>query len=333
MISAYNSIYVTKRVTNIFGNNSTISRNVIRGRADLTKFYKTYFFKLRQAQSSDIKTNSYLINKYIKSLPVDLRVHVDSKLDPNLGTDTVLYNVTQLLLAIKSSLITWSYSFESSKIANYNKYLLTFISQLPIIRTKFSTTTTYHIIDFMKPYHVELVEQNDYLLKVKTKFDSVYIDDWYYGFIQNFLEVSVLVISEDIKFQSSEIEIDSQPIINSIVNIVDLIKKEENIYRDEYLLSLIKHQATLTLISEYIKFQTQFKTTDQQSIINSIVNNIGLFNDESIIDTNDEYFSNLTFESASQQILSHNTELKLDNFIAAENIFAVDRFNLTYIPP
>ena len=95
-----------------------------------------------------------------------------------------------------NSIITWSAISRNKKIENNVGYLLDI---LPRLSFSYKTSSTYHIIDFMKPFHVELLTQYVDSIRVKDMFNSIIIDEKIRILIE-FSKTSLTNISEDIEF-------------------------------------------------------------------------------------------------------------------------------------
>lgn len=116
--------------------------------------------------------------------------------DGRIGADPELkkQNVNQLLGEIFNSLMTWSVVSTNKHINNYFHYLADILPQIAILASK---TPTYVIIDFIKPYHVELVDRSSSKMKVNDKFNSLFTDHEYSFMIQMFKH-SIVQISDNI---------------------------------------------------------------------------------------------------------------------------------------
>jgi hypothetical protein len=203
--------------------------NSIDSRESLSMYYKTYFHGLRKYVPDNAIPIDLLLEKYENILPEDLLGYLNTKLDPSLSKDDLLYNANNLLNSLKSSLITWSYSFQDISISKYNKFLVSFVNQLPFIRINFNNTASYHLLNFLKPYHAELVILEDFLLSVKSKLDSILIDHKRISFSVDDREVTTSYISQYYQHNTIKEENDSFPIINSSINIIDIPIKELNV--------------------------------------------------------------------------------------------------------
>jgi hypothetical protein len=230
--------------------------NSINSRNKLSEYYKTYFYGLRKNVPDNNIPIDLLLEKYENILAEDLLGYLNTKLDPSLNKDDLLYNANNLLNSLKSSLITWSYSFQDISISKYNKFLVSFVNQLPFIRINFNNTTSYHLLNFLKPYHAELVILEDFLLSVKSKLDSVLIDHETASFSLDNRGVTASYISQYYQHDIIKEENDSFPIINSIVNIIDIPVKELNVAGiDEYDFIIKSFYHSLINLSNYYLFR------------------------------------------------------------------------------
>jgi hypothetical protein len=80
-----------------------------------------------------------------------------------------------------NSLITWSYTLyinNPSFQKDYSKFIDIFIAQLPFIYQSLLDSSSYLLIDHFKPYHAEIVLNENYgLLKIQDKFNRIFLDD------------------------------------------------------------------------------------------------------------------------------------------------------------
>lgn len=107
------------------------------------------------------------------NLGKDLIEYIDKRLtEIEVGSD-ISVEANKLLDEIYNSLVTWSVVSEDSDVNDYFHYFLDMLSFLVIQPEK---TGTYRIMNFLKPFHVELTGQGRVLYRNMSKFNSAFFD-------------------------------------------------------------------------------------------------------------------------------------------------------------
>ena len=108
-----------------------------------------------------------------ENLGKDLIEYVDGRLENiEVGSD-ISIEADKLLNEVYNSFITWSVISNGEGVAKYIHYFTDF---LPFLMITPENTATFRVLNFMKPYHVELTGQGREIFRVKDKFNAVYAD-------------------------------------------------------------------------------------------------------------------------------------------------------------
>ena len=220
-------------------------------REDLTNFYNKWIKPFEEEDDNDEVDLEILLQKYKSLLPSDLMEYIDSFLSV---TDRIILerNAVLLLSAIRNSLITWSYSFSSDFISKYNRYLLTFMDQLTTIKVNFNQTTTYAMLMFLKPLHAELVYIEDFLVLVKNKFNSVYMDHNRDTLFDIIVPLAIQCNISDYMFQEiTLVTNDNLKIIQNQLQTIVYRKRKKYFIKDTNLTIVNSNINILTQISDY----------------------------------------------------------------------------------
>ena len=213
---------------------------------DVNKFRKKYSEIFTTYVNNEQQTSKDLIVTYSLELPIDLVTYLDSQIVDKLSAETVLDD-------LYDSLITWMFTLQE-KYDTYREFFQIFIGQLPLLNISLSDSVSYLLINHLKPYHTEIILNDNYSsLYIKDKFNSVLNDHFYlFKFLLEKITLSHYshYIFERLKFNDTS----SFPIITSLNNSVFKLLKE--------------HQVT---ISKLQKVQT--KTKNKHSLINISVSN------------------------------------------------------------
>jgi len=218
----------------------------IKTRSDITKFRRKYAEIFKTYTINDQQTSKDLISSYSLELPSDLISYLDLQIIDKITAELVLDD-------LYNSLITWMFSLQE-KYDTYREFLQIFIGQLPLLNVSLFNSTSYLLINHLKPYHSEIVLNDNYSsLYIKDKFNSI-LTDHFYLFNLLLQKVSISQCSYYI-FKHMEFKDNSSlPIIASLVNTIFKIIEQQKI-----------------TITELKKFLT--KTNNKNSI--SHINDIG----------------------------------------------------------
>jgi len=100
---------------------------------------------------------------------------------------------SQILDELYNSVITWSFLTDDPKV---KKYVHHAVDTLPLLSIVPENTPTYILVDFIKPYHVELLTKAAAVVRINDKFNSMYPGDIYKLFIE-MVEASIFSLTHD----------------------------------------------------------------------------------------------------------------------------------------
>ena len=145
-----------------------VEYDAIKDQATCRAFEVKYFNLFRSVVNNPAIDSTQIELECQYLIPNDLYEYVNTSMesDPTNNIIDELYN----------SLITWFYSLKTI-YDDYKYFFQVFASQLPLIQTKIEDSTTFLLINHLKPYHVELVLKDLCAsLKVDDKFNNLYLD-------------------------------------------------------------------------------------------------------------------------------------------------------------
>lgn len=245
----------------------------VNNRRSLTKFYNTYLSVFDDIQ---IDIGKYTAEKicalYENILDPSLVEYVNFRLAENTlnRPEKMLINADYILDQIYNSLITWEYDiYESPSTFEYIGY---FLSILPLMYLKFENTTPYILIDYLKPFHVELVVENKDLVNIRDKFNQVFYDSEKV-FYSNSIYFQLLVIAYNYSNivnvkQDDNFVITQNRQFNQILDVI----KEHYLIKDDFNLIITDPKISLLNISNYFNLYFKSKFYDNYLIQTDSIN-------------------------------------------------------------
>ena len=226
--------------------------DAINNQSSCRAFEETYLNLFKTVVNNAAINSPELQLEYEYLIPADLFQYVKTRADDVIDE---LYN----------SLITWFYSLKDI-YDTYKYFFQIFALQLPLIKTKIEDSTTYLLIEHLKPYHVEIV-LNDLSesLTIRDKFNNLYIED-YFKLQYKLYNVSLAHQSHNLLSKIFLSLMDSSPITSSDfnININILHNLFTNIIANDNKFKLIfRNPITFEPISDSIDLKILIATTEE----------------------------------------------------------------------
>jgi hypothetical protein len=216
-------------------------------------FYKEKIEEVfEQFQTTPINyTQEQWTDVFKDSLGKDLIEYVDNRMtNIETGSDITRETIT-ILDEVYNSIITWSVTSGDQDVKNYLHY---FTDLLPLLMVQPEKTATFRILNFLKPFHVELTGQGRQILEVNDKFNAIYADERW-NFVIKMPDVTLHNMSHHFMqkvslplYSQKEIIQDAYFIINHYIEMINDIT-------DEYNFVTTKRDETLAAFS-YKEIQT-----------------------------------------------------------------------------
>ena len=182
-------------------------------------FYKEVIEDVfKQFQRTPIEYTQDEWTKVFKdALGKDLIEYVDGRMtDIEVGSD-ISIEANKLLDEIYNSLITWNVTSDDPDITNYFHY---FLDMLPFLIVQPEKTGTFRVMNFLKPFHVELTGQGRIIYDVHDKFNSV-LPDNKFNYIMQMSKASMNHVSHQLMQKASYAQYDTQSLINDFHYIIN----------------------------------------------------------------------------------------------------------------
>ena len=157
--------------------------------------FKDYYPLKFEIQHSNLK------NYFRNILNKDLLDYFDNRINSSIDKNQELIFILDELY---NSIISWTIIVNDELV---NKHFHFLLNVLPQVSFTVNKSSTYHILQFFKPHHVELLTQFSERIRIKDKFNSEILNDKK-RLIVKLLNVNLLNIADTILFN-----------INFIINI------------------------------------------------------------------------------------------------------------------
>jgi len=135
----------------------------------LADVFGTYFTVTTTTDSSGMLSVLALLDP-------DLAVYLDNRISTIEDSDKQKLEINIILTEIYNSLGLY---VQTCGITNFTKYSNYLLSYLPQITVRPEDTTTYLILDSVKPYHTQLYTESKTGIKCNDKFNSVWLSDMF----------------------------------------------------------------------------------------------------------------------------------------------------------
>ncbi|MBC8427400.1 MAG: hypothetical protein H8D97_00765 [Proteobacteria bacterium] len=147
----------------------------------------------------------------------------------------------KLLNEVYNSIVTWSTISDNPDISKYIHYFLDF---LPFLMINPEETSTFKVLNFLKPFHVELIGQGRAVYRVHDKFNVVYADQEF-NFIIEMTKASLNQISHKLINKFNYSYYNSQTLINDFYYIINHYMEMLVPIFDEFEPKIIDRRETL----------------------------------------------------------------------------------------
>jgi len=306
----------------------------IHDRKSLTKFQTTYLTSFEELQiDPGVYTSNQLSELYESILDPSLLEYIDFRLAENTidKPEKLAVNADFLLDMIYNSFITWEYSFD-----DYNKsfeYIGYFLSLLPLMYLKFETTAPYVLIDYLKPYHTELLIRNQDIVRVKDKFNQLYYDSEKV-FRLKFLEYSMLNVSSNFFNIMSTLHFDNSFAVHDISCLIfQIIFSKIQEIRHNCSINICQEDSSLQPISQYSRFMLNMEMQyDNPTIRQDMVPIVNCVPVELITQPKEYYALMAKQEDSSSLYISQYSNHNI-NVVGYDAIHLVHKVYITYSPP
>jgi hypothetical protein len=236
-------------------------------------------------------------------------------------------NASQVLDELYNSVITWTFLTDDIKVKEYAHYV---VDSLPLLAITPENTPTYIMIDFIKPYHVELLAKAAAVLRINDKFNSLYPGDEYSLFV-DMVEASIFSLTHHFAGELNLIANSNDKIIASnhreeleiLYNNLIFLKDEA---KDLYIKM---EEATVIEHSHKIENDLKLETNNNNKIVSSFGLDISKLHEDliNIQDRIKQLF--ISMESASVNEYSHYTSKReIDNMRHTSEFTQSHTFNL-----
>jgi len=143
--------------------------------------------------------------------------YVDGRMENiEVGSD-ISIETNKLLDEIYNSLITWSVTNDNPDVKNYFHY---FLDMLPFLIIQPEKTGTFRVMNFLKPFHVELTGQGRIIYEINDKFNSVLADNKF-SFLLEMSKATLNTTSHQLMQKVIRPHYDTQAMINDFYYIIN----------------------------------------------------------------------------------------------------------------
>lgn len=176
--------------------NSIINKyNALRTADEITNFYITYVEDVfRTSIPSTIHTISTLKKSVQYSVDSDLVSYVDEQIA---SATNITSEIILLLQELRNSIIIHIEADGGVLMQQYKNYILSMFEMSFLSPT---TTTSYKMINFLKPFHTQLIAKKQQVVTNKSKFNNAGVLDSYRMFVIRDYPGTVYQISDDVFF-------------------------------------------------------------------------------------------------------------------------------------
>ena len=162
--------------------------DAIDSREEFLEFYNRWF---KNKFKEFFRKNSYdtheTMFRVINMLKRDFATYIDDRInDSNDSKETIRDLLEEILASI--DLKTHRFQSPPDKASRWKRWIDLFISYLPQVVLDPRDTTTYLMLQTLKPYHVELIPRAIQTVRVEDKFNTIYFDEYqtyYFKWTQN----------------------------------------------------------------------------------------------------------------------------------------------------
>lgn len=239
---------IIDRYNNI-GIQNTINRDFDTSLNDRDELYKDISNAFYTFSDSSATTLEEMYNE-LKVMNASLLLYIDNRiLNTSIGTKA---EVNLILTEIYSSLILYASGYSADTY--FPQYVDYFLRYLPQIRINPEDTVTHTIIYNLKPFHVELYNNNNIGLSVQDKFNQVFIDDEKENSILfKLILASVLTFSDEMLSEYVFNGISDMTLLdNNIFNLIANLSDDSYIFTDDITNEVNLQNASVANISDSV---------------------------------------------------------------------------------
>ena len=272
-------------------------------------FYKEKIEEIfQQFQVTPIEyTQEQWTDTFKDNLGKDLIGYVDNRMT-NIETGSDVTRETIAILdEVYNSIITWSVTSGDQDVKDYLHY---FTDLLPLLMVQPEKTATFRILNFLKPFHVELTGQGRQILEVNDKFNAIYADERW-NFVIKMPDVTLHNMSHPFMQKVSLPLYSQKEIIQDAYFIINAYMKMVHDIINEFKMTTIKRNATLAA----------FSYNEIKSLMNKLITNLHIFDEIPV-------FRSLGYESEFNYEDFFHPITKIPKTII-EDIFDIYKFEMT----
>ena len=155
------------------------------------KYIEDVFKKVAPTSISDLTT---LRKSLLYSVDIDLINYIETQLETATDIETEIVSIMQ---EIRESIVVHILNNEDDLMHEYKEDLLNAFELSIIVPDK---TTTYKLIDFIKPFHTQIVAERRQIISNRSKFNNAGILDHYRMFVIRDYRPTICAISDDVYF-------------------------------------------------------------------------------------------------------------------------------------
>jgi hypothetical protein len=272
---------LTKPIISEFGQIKNIQDTNYRTRLD--KFYKERIYNIfNQFQLTNFnKTQQEWTSIFKEKYGYKLINYIDNKLDNPIIGSTSKTEANKIFNVLYSALVTYTSSKSELEKELIEKY---FLDVFPFIIIEPKSTPSFKVLDFIKPFHVELLAGAKQILKVNDSFNSVLIDE-NFSFFNNLIRASLNEASHNLMFDLRFKSVDNCHILDNCKYIVNRIVNDELAILEHYNIKIISRENSLLNFSHIFNNELIFPISPVSMNIISAV--------KYIIDSNFKHINNI----------------------------------------
>jgi hypothetical protein len=249
----------------------------IKTNRQLDTFYREKIsskFSLKNEFQSKID-NENLYSFFENTLSKELLDYIENRIS---GSNNKKLEINFILDEIYNSIITWTIAFDNKTL---NKHLYYFLNNLSKISFKINESPTFKLIQFLKPFHTEIVYQFADLMLIKDKFNTIYLDyDYILSIINEF--TSIAMLSNDVHYYTKIKQYDvAKAISTKVLKLIIEHKTNISVLTDAINHYIKLHSEFPNVISDDMKSLVKYEDTSSNVLISEFIAKvIPIFNDD-----------------------------------------------------
>jgi len=217
------------------------------------QLYFNYIYYTSETTVSDMELN---INS-------DILDYLNNRIN-NINPNFVKAEYHQLLNELLNSFSLYSYTQTDNMYIKYYEYFINFLPQI-ILDPK--ETKSYFILDNFKPFHTEIITQQNQYIKVQSKFDLV-TPKTIYNFAIQLSYIDLCSIIDNFNFLIYYSSLDNFDIIEQIIyQITYLYSSFFNISEESKLIYKLNYVLLLNMIDEIQQIKYKLKDNGNNKLL------------------------------------------------------------------